>query len=164
MDQIIERGWHKVFIALGSNMGKRLAYLENAVANLREDSHFREIEVSGYIETAPYGGVEQGDFLNGVLGAETLYSPWELLKRLQKEEALAERKREIHWGPRTLDLDILFYDDLILTEKDLVIPHPDMKNRQFVLEPLTELAPHFVHPVYRKTIAELWREWGKESG
>lgn len=159
----IERGWHKVFIALGSNLGERLKYLEHAVANLQEDSYFRKIRVSDYIETTPYGGVEQGNFLNGALEAETLYSPKELLARLQKEEEIAERKREIHWGPRTLDLDILLYDDFILAEKELVIPHPDMKNRQFVLEPLTELAPYLVHPVYRKTVRELLQECQKDG-
>ena len=102
--------------------------------------------------------MEQDDFLNGVLEAETLYSPEELLARIQEEEKIAERKREIHWGPRTLDLDILFYDDLILAKEDLSIPHPDMKNRRFVLEPLAVLAPAFVHPVYRKTVADLLRE------
>lgn len=151
----ITRGWHRVFIALGSNMGDRLHYLEQAVVNLQEDDCFRNIKVSDYIETAPYGGVEQEDFLNGVLEAETLYSPRELLACLQREEQRAERKREIHWGPRTLDLDILFYDDLVLAEDDLSIPHPDMKNRTFVLEPLAALAPNFIHPVYRKTVREL---------
>lgn len=154
----IERGWHKVFIALGSNMGDRLAYLERAVTNLQEDSCLRNIRVSDYIETAPYGGVEQDDFLNGVLEAETLYSPTGLLERLQKEEQLAGRTRDIRWGPRTLDLDILLYDDFIVTERELTIPHPDMKNRQFVLEPLASLAPHFVHPVYRRTVKELLHE------
>lgn len=154
----IERGWHRVFIALGSNMGDKLGYLERAVSNLQEDSHFRNMKVSDYIETAPYGGVEQGDFLNGVLEAETLYSPERLLVRLQKEEQLAGRKREVHWGPRTLDLDILFYDELILMKKELTIPHPDMKNRLFVLEPLATLAPHYVHPVYRRSVGELLAE------
>lgn len=156
-----EKGWHTVFIALGSNMGDKLKYLERAVADLKEDIHFRNIEVSDYIETAPYGGVEQDDFLNGVLKAETIYSPRELLVRLQQEEQLAGRKREIHWGPRTLDLDILFYDSLILTEKELSIPHPDMKNRRFVLKPLSEIAPSFVHPIYRKTVSELLAELEK---
>ena len=154
----ITRGWHKAFIALGSNMGNKLKYLERAVANLQEDDCFRNIKVSNYMETAPYGGVEQDDFLNGVLEAETLYSPKELLRRLQKEEQLAERKREVRWGPRTLDLDILFYEDLILAEEELTIPHPDLKNRSFVLEPLAGLAPFFVYPVYRKTVKELLAE------
>ncbi len=154
----VTKSWHRVFIALGSNMGERLKYLERAVSDLEEDICFRNIRVSDYIETFPYGGVEQDDFLNGVLEAETLYSPEELLARIQEEEKIAERKREIHWGPRTLDLDILFYDDLILAKEDLSIPHPDMKNRRFVLEPLAVLAPAFVHPVYRKTVADLLRE------
>ncbi len=154
----IEMGWHRVFVALGSNMGDRLQYLERAVSDLQEDPCLKNIRVSDYIETAPYGGVEQEDFLNGVLEAETLYSPRELLERLQKEEQLAERKREIRWGPRTLDLDILFYDDLVLAEEGLILPHPDMRNRKFVLEPLAELAPFFVHPVYRTTVSELLRE------
>ncbi len=154
----IEKGWHRIFVALGSNMGDKLKYLERAVADLEADAYFRDIRVSDYIETAPYGGVEQDDFLNGVLEAETLYSPEELLARLQEEEQIAERKREVHWGPRTLDLDILFYEDLVLTKKELSVPHPDMKNRQFVLEPLSQLAPFFVHPVYRKTVAELLAE------
>lgn len=154
----IERGWHKVFIALGSNMGDKLGYLERAVNNLQEDSHFKNIRVSDYLETAPYGGVEQDDFLNGVLEAETLYSPESLLARLQREEQLAGRTREVRWGPRTLDLDILLYDDLIMNERDLTIPHPDMKNRAFVLEPLAALAPHTLHPVYRKTVGELLEE------
>lgn len=154
----IERGWHKIFISMGSNLGDKLAYLEKAAANLQEDDCFKNIRVSEYIETAPYGGVEQDEFLNGVLEAETLYSPERLLARLQKEEQLAGRTREIHWGPRTLDLDILLYDDLILMKKELTIPHPDMKNRAFVLEPLAALAPHYVHPVYRKTVEELLLE------
>lgn len=155
----IERGWHRVFIALGSNMGDRLGYLERAVSNLQEDSYFKNIRVSDYLETAPYGGVEQGDFLNGVLEAETLYSPESLLARLQREEQLAGRTREVRWGPRTLDLDILLYEDFVIAEKNLTIPHPDMTNRAFVLEPLAALAPYIIHPVYRKTVKELFEEF-----
>lgn len=151
----ISRGWHKIFIALGSNMGDRQRNLEKAVVHLQQDEHFRDIEVSDYLETKPYGMTEQDDFLNGVLKAETLYSPMELLRRLQQEETLAGRTHEVHWGPRTLDLDILFYDDLILQEEELIIPHPDMKNRTFVLEPLAELAPFFVHPVYCMSVKGL---------
>lgn len=154
----MEKKWHKIYIALGSNMGDKLGYLEQAVAHLREDTNFKEIRVSEYIETEPYGGVEQDAFLNGVLEAETLYTPFELLTRLQKEEQLADRKREIRWGPRTLDLDILFYDDLVILEENLLVPHIDMKNRLFVLEPLVSLAPSLIHPVYQKTVAELLEE------
>ena len=154
----ITRGWHKAFIALGSNMGNKLKYLERAVANLQEDDCFRNIKVSNYMETAPYGGVEQDDFLNGVLEAETLYSPKELLRRLQKEEQLAERKREVRWGPRTLDLDILLYDDWILDDERLHIPHIEMYKREFVLEPLCQIAPYVRHPVWNRTALELLEE------
>ncbi len=151
----IRRGWHRVFIALGSNLGNREEYLDRAVEHLEEDFHFRGIHVSDYLETEPYGNTAQDKFLNGVLEAETLYSPERLLERLGKEEELAGRKREVHWGPRTLDLDILFYDCLVQDGERLTIPHPDMKNRDFVLKPLAELAPYFVHPVYRITIKEM---------
>ncbi len=157
----IVRSWHKVYIAMGSNMGERLRYLEKAVAHLLEDEQFRNIKVSEYLESEPYGNVEQAKFLNGVLEAETLYSPQALLERLRQEENLAGRERLIHWGPRTLDLDILFYDELVLNNSSLTIPHPDMKNRLFVLEPLFELNPYLIHPVYKKTVEELLRELKK---
>lgn len=93
--------------------------------------------------------------MNGVMEIDTLWSPEELLEQLHEIEAAAERKREIHWGPRTLDLDILFYDKEIVETKDLQIPHVDMHNRYFVLKPLSELAPYFRHPTLGKTVSEL---------
>ena len=151
----MEMGWHKVYIALGSNLGDRRNYLEQAVKKLEQDDDFRKLRVSSLIETKPYGGVEQEDFLNGVLETETILTPHELLDRLHVYEAEAGRERKVHWGPRTLDLDILFYDDLVVDDEELVIPHPDLENRDFVLEPLMELAPYLRHPVYRKTIRQL---------
>ena len=114
--------------------------------------------VSSLIVTAPYGGVEQDDFLNGVLCLDTLLSPEELLEELHKMEASAGRERLVHWGPRTLDLDILFYDHLVYHSENLVIPHGDLCNREFVLEPMNEIDPYFIHPVCGKTIAQLLRE------
>jgi dihydroneopterin aldolase/2-amino-4-hydroxy-6-hydroxymethyldihydropteridine diphosphokinase len=101
---------------------------------------------------------QQEDFLNGVLEAETLMDPRQLLTYLQQEEALAGRERKEHWGPRTLDLDILFYDDLILDEENLQIPHKDMANRDFVLRPLSDLAPYKRHPLTKKTVEEMLNE------
>ena len=151
----IERGWHDAFIAFGSNMGDKRTFVDQAIANLKADECFRDMEVSDYYITDPYGGVQQDDFLNGVLRVKTLYGPYELLDRLHQEENQAGRKREIHWGPRTLDLDILFYDDLIHTDPKLVIPHPDMANRTFVLKPMVQLAPYHIHPLKRQTMKEM---------
>ena len=159
----IHRGWNRAFIALGSNIGDRQAYIGNALKHLGEDGNIRNIRVSTLIETEAYGGVEQEDFLNGVLECETLYSPERLLLRLQEEEQLAQRKREIHWGPRTLDLDVLFYEDEICDKTHLTIPHPDMINRDFVLKPMAELAPNFVHPIYRCTMRELLQQYLKST-
>lgn len=159
----IHRGWNRAFIALGSNIGDRQAYIGNALKHLGKDGNIRNIRVSTLIETKAYGGVEQEDFLNGVLECETLYSPERLLLRLQEEEQLAQRKREIHWGPRTLDLDVLFYEDEIWDKEHLTIPHPDMINRDFVLKPMAELAPNFVHPIYRCTMRELLQQYLKST-
>ncbi len=154
----ITRAWHKSYVALGSNMGERHSEIEQAIQTLQEDASCRGIHVSKLIETKPYGGVEQDDFLNGVLSMETLYTPYELLSCLQKIETNAKRIREIHWGPRTLDLDILLYDEEIMYSKDLTIPHYDMVNRDFVLQPLAQLDPYVVHPILHKTSTMLWNE------
>ena len=154
----ITRGWHRCFVALGSNMGQRQAYLDGAVEQLRKDPCIRLKKVSAYLVTAPYGGVEQEDFLNGAVELETLYAPQELLDVLHRIELDAKRERLVHWGPRTLDLDILFYEDLVQDDPTLILPHPDMQNRDFVLRPMAELAPNFLHPVFQKTMDQLLKE------
>lgn len=151
----IRRSWHRAFVALGSNIGDRQGYLDGGVQALRADPCIRVKQVSTYYVTAPYGGVEQEDFLNGAAELETLYTPQELLEVLHTIEQAAKRERLVHWGPRTLDLDILLYDDLVQDDSLLTIPHPDMQNRDFVLKPMAELAPHVFHPVFRKTMGQL---------
>ena len=150
----ITRGWHTAYIALGSNMGDKKAYLDSAVKTL-ETEDCRVETVSSYIETEPYGYENQDNFLNGCLRLKTLLSPQELLDRLHEIEAAADRKREIHWGPRTLDLDIILYDDIVMDTETLHIPHIDMHRRDFVLGPMEEIAPWVRHPVLMKTIREL---------
>ena len=113
---------------------------------------------NGFLGATVYGGVEQDDFLNGAIELETLLSPIELLHFLQKTELEAGRERKIHWGPRTLDLDILFYEDVISQTKELMIPHPDMQNREFVLKPLTELCPYYMHPLFHKSVKQMLEE------
>ncbi len=154
----ITRGYHEAYIALGSNMGDRKAYLDGAVQALKRSQGCLVKRVSDYLVTAPYGGVEQEDFLNGVLCLRTILSPDELLKLLHTIEQDAKRERLIHWGPRTLDLDILLYDDQVLETEELTIPHVEMHKRDFVLRPLAQIAPYKRHPVLEKTVLQLLEE------
>lgn len=154
----IERGWQSVCLSIGSNMGDRAAYLEYAIRRLSVDPGIRNVRVSDLLETEPYGYVEQDAFLNGAVMLDTLYTPEELLDVLHEIEQEAGRERKIHWGPRTLDLDILFFEDEIRTSPELILPHPDMQNRAFVLEPLAQLCPGKVHPVLHKTILQMLKE------
>ncbi len=154
----IRRFWHTAYVALGSNMGDKKKYLEDALKELSENENIRLIKTASYIETEPYGGVEQDSFLNSMCCIETLLSPEELLDELHRIEQLADRRREIHWGPRTLDLDIIYYDDVVMSSTDLTIPHVDMANRTFVLEPLCELAPYLRHPLNGMTTRQMLDE------
>lgn len=151
----IERGWHTAYIALGSNMGDKKAYLDMGVEELRKTQGCRVETVSDYLVTEPYGVTDQDEFLNGVMKIRTLLLPRELLARLHEIEQEAKRERILRWGPRTLDLDILLYDDLILDDEDLHIPHVEMHKRDFVLKPLCQIAPYARHPVYNRTAREL---------
>lgn len=159
----IKRGWHQAYLALGSNLGDKQAYLKGAVEKLAKTFGIRVKQVSEFIETEPYGGVEQDTFLNGCMEVETILSPRELLKEMNRIEAEAGRERKIHWGPRTLDLDMIFYDNLVTEDPKLLLPHPDMQNRDFVLKPLLELCPYKRHPVTGKTILEMRRDIAKED-
>ena len=159
----VSRRWNKVILSIGSNMGDKEAYLNGAIDGIYDNDNCRINTISKFIETEPYGPVEQDNFLNGCLEIETLYSPEELLEVIHDIELQANRTREIHWGPRTLDLDILFYDDLILDTPDLHIPHADMANREFVLQPLSDIAGDFRHPVINETVNALLAALKKQS-
>ncbi|MCL2126485.1 MAG: 2-amino-4-hydroxy-6-hydroxymethyldihydropteridine diphosphokinase [Oscillospiraceae bacterium] len=151
----VERGRHVAYLSIGSNIGDREEYLRFAAKELGKARGCRVLRVSDFIETEPYGGVVQDNFLNGCIELDTLLAPMELLELLHAIEADAGRVRAEHWGPRTLDIDIILYDDLILASDELHIPHIDAHNREFVLKPLAEIAPYARHPVLHKTVAEL---------
>lgn len=151
----IVRGWHEAYIALGSNLGDKEAYLNHGVQSMEQSKDFRVKSVSPFVTTKPYGKKDQDNFLNGCMKVETLLTPEELLDFLQGVERSVNRVRQGKWGPRTLDLDILFYDDIIMDADNLKIPHVDMQNRDFVLEPLRQIAPNYYHPVLHKTISKL---------
>ena len=144
---------HRVFIALGSNLGDRKANLHNAVASLPPKVHC--IMESSIYQTPPWGIADQPDFLNQVVEAETDLSPAKLILYLKDIESKLGRKPTVRYGPRLIDLDILFFDDLVLNQPDLAIPHPRMHERAFVLVPLAELAPSLWHPVSGLRISEL---------
>lgn len=151
----IERGWHDVYIGVGSNMGDSLQNIKDAMDMIQSDKKNKDIRVSDMIKTKPYGVKEQDDFLNCAAYFKTIMQPKELLYFLQDIEKKLKRERIVHWGPRTIDLDILFYDDIIFQDDELIIPHPEINKRDFVLQPLCNISPHLVHPLYRRRVSEL---------
>jgi 2-amino-4-hydroxy-6-hydroxymethyldihydropteridine diphosphokinase len=146
------------YIALGSNLGDRELNLLRAIAEIGKLPDAKIKAVSGFYDTQPVGPAGQDNFLNCALLLETSLTPHQLLAELQLIETdVFKRKRTVRWGPRTMDLDILFFDDLIIAEDALTIPHPRLHERRFVLAPLAEIAPGLVHPQSGKTIAKLLR-------
>lgn len=159
----ISRKWHKVYLSLGSNMGDKRENLLEAIKRVGELENTEVVKSSTILETEPFGYIEQDNFLNACLEVKTLLTPQEFLSSILKIELDMGRVREIKWGPRVIDIDILFYDDEIIQEDNLAVPHPWICEREFVLEPLSEIAPNYVHPLERKTIMMLARKL-KESG
>ena len=138
---------HLAYVALGSNLGDRVAMLRHAVAVLAPQA------VSSVYETDPIGGPDgQGPFLNMVVELRTALDPFALVRRLQRLEEEAGRQRVVHWGPRTLDCDLILFDDAQITSEFLTVPHPRFTERRFVLEPLAELAPHLCPPDWDATL------------
>jgi 2-amino-4-hydroxy-6-hydroxymethyldihydropteridine diphosphokinase len=154
------------FVAAGSNLGDRRALITSAVDALARHEAIAVTAVSAIIETAPIGQPAQGPYLNAVIALETSLKPHELLRACQQIEAAHGRNRaaEQRWGPRRLDLDLLLYGDAVIDEPALVLPHPRMHERSFVLDPLAELAPALVHPVLGRSIAELREGLAARSG
>ncbi|HLE24778.1 MAG TPA: 2-amino-4-hydroxy-6-hydroxymethyldihydropteridine diphosphokinase [Thermodesulfobacteriota bacterium] len=144
------------FIGIGSNLGNRIENCARAIEEISTSVNI--ITVSSFYETEPVDKEGQPDFINCMTKIETCLSPLKLLSFLKSLEAELGKKNLEKWGPRIIDLDIIFYEDLIIETNDLTIPHPRAHLRRFVLQPLFEIAPSFVHPVLRKSISELLSE------
>ena len=144
---------HIVYLALGSNMGNRLANLKAAINNLTPQMAVKAR--SSVYETPPWGYTEQSAFLNQVIMAETYLQPQALLAHLKRLEKALGRKPSFQNGPRLIDIDILFFDDLVIDTPPLVIPHPRLHERAFVLIPLADIAPDLIHPILYKSVREM---------
>ena len=147
----------RAFLGVGSNLGDRHSNLAQALDSLKKIKGISVIHASSVRETAPVGGPPQGKYLNAVWEIQTDLTARHLLNALLELEVGMGRTRSVPNAPRTLDLDILFYDREIVREPGLEIPHPRLHERAFVLGPLSELAPDFVHPVLKKTVTEILR-------
>jgi 2-amino-4-hydroxy-6-hydroxymethyldihydropteridine diphosphokinase len=152
---------HQVYLGLGSNLENRKSNLKEAVRQISEFATIKKL--SSIYETEPWGLKDQPKFLNQVLFVESSLGSNELLSHLKKIEQQMGRKKSARYGPRLIDLDILFYDELIMNTDDLTIPHPHITERAFVLVPLAEIAPKMNHPQYHKTIKVLLQDVDRSS-
>jgi 2-amino-4-hydroxy-6-hydroxymethyldihydropteridine diphosphokinase len=143
------------YIGIGSNLGDSLQNCREAINSLSQIKEIQMTRISSFYETEPVGNVEQDWFINAVIEIETTLAIRDLLYTLQNtEKSLGRVRKEIN-GPRTIDLDLLFYDQQIIQDTDLIVPHPELHKRRFVLEPLSEIASYFIHPVFGISIRGL---------
>ncbi|OIJ20495.1 2-amino-4-hydroxy-6-hydroxymethyldihydropteridine diphosphokinase [Anaerobacillus alkalidiazotrophicus] len=153
-----------VYLSIGSNMGDRLSFLKYAAKSMKEDVNISITRYSSIYETAPIGYTDQDNFLNMVIELKTSYSPLQLLSRTQKIQDNAGREYNIRWGPRTLDLDILLYNQENIKMEQLIVPHPRMFERSFVIIPLREVNPVLYFPSIEKSIDAVYEELRDKEG
>ena len=146
-----------VYIQLGSNIGKRESFITKSMHKV-EDDIGKIITASSIFETTAWGNENQNSFLNSVIEIKTPFDAFTILQKSQEIENHLGRERSDKWGERTIDIDILFYNNKIINTKELTIPHPLVQNRKFVLVPLSEIAPNYMHPILKKNISTLLSE------
>ena len=154
VQQALYMQYYEVYLLFGSNLGERAANIANAVT-LLEGSDIRVIKLSSLYETEPWGNKDQPKYINQAGKFNTTLPADQLLKTILETEQKMGRKRTEKWEPRIIDIDILFFDNQVIDEKDLKVPHPEIENRRFALIPLLEIAPGFEHPVLKKNVKEL---------
>ncbi|MEQ8153962.1 MAG: 2-amino-4-hydroxy-6-hydroxymethyldihydropteridine diphosphokinase [Clostridiaceae bacterium] len=159
----ITRKRSRAVISIGSNLGAKEKNLKEAIEIIKGNELCRVLKTSSIIKTEPWGYTDQEEFLNGALEIETLFSPSELMDFLLETEEVLKRERVVKWGPRTIDLDIIFMDDIISNDEHILLPHPRMHERLFVLEPVNEICPFYLHPLKNKRVFELLSELESRS-
>ena len=153
----------KAWICLGSNQDNPKQQLEKAVKYLQEKCYITVLQHGKAVITKPFGYMKQPDFANQLLEIETLLTPAELLAFLKNAELELGRKPSFKWGPRTIDMDIVFYGDEIINSEELIIPHPGVADREYLLLLLNEVIPDYVHPVLKQTISNIYKNLQKET-
>ena len=151
----LDRSWHIAYIGVGGNMGDKEKNVREALELIDNSYHTKITKTSKLYETTPVGYLDQEDFLNCAIKVKTLLNPLELVRFLLTIEKELKRERVIRWGPRTVDLDVLLYDNLISSDEEIIVPHPRMQERMFVLEPLCDIAPYVIHPILNKPIIQI---------
>lgn len=154
----IDREWHTAYIGVGGNMGDKEKNVKMALEFISNSYGTKITKTSKFYDTKPVGYLEQEDFLNCAIEVKTLLNPLELVRFLLSIEKELKRVRVIRWGPRTVDLDVLLYDNVISSIEEIILPHPRMQERMFVLEPMSDIAPYAIHPILNKTIIQMKKE------
>lgn len=148
----------KVYLGIGSNLGDPLEFCRQAIRRLSEVRGLSILRVSSFYLTSPYGLEDQNDFVNCAVSGLCWIKPRDLLSEITRIETLMGRKREVKWGPRTIDIDILLFGEEVIKEEGLIIPHPELHKRRFALIPLLEIDRYIIHPVFKRNLKDFLRE------